>query len=247
MARYLEIDFVRGFAVMLMVFFNYSFALRFLGVYDVNLGPLYWTFAPVIIAGLFLILVGVSATISYNRVNKTRTAKEIYLKFILRGLKLFCLGLGITVVTWLTFPRVFVVFGILHLIGVSVILSMPFLRARVPRLSLAFGVLLIAAGIYLHSLTFDMPWLLWLGFTPTNFQTLDYFPIIPWFGLVLIGIYFGGLFYNGRKRLKRETGSFEPKTSRFLCFLGRNSLLIYLLHQPVLMLFLTMIGVKVFP
>ena len=80
----------------------------------------------------------------------------------------------------------------------------------------------------------DFPWLLWLGFVPAGDQAVDYFPLIPWFGLVLIGLFLGRVLYaDNRRRLPL------PDLSRLLPikalqWLGQRSLPIYLLHQIVL-------------
>jgi len=78
---------------------------------------------------------------------------------------------------------------------------------------------------------------MWLGFIQEGAYALDYFPVLPWFGLVLLGIYYGGVLYPEGKRsfsLKEKSNV----ATRFLGFLGRNSLKIYLVHQPIILAFL---------
>lgn len=237
--RYWEIDTVRGIAVILMIISNYAFALSFLNIYTVGGGQLFWLFFPRLIAGIFIFLVGVSLTISYSRV-KHKTKRELYKKYFFRGLKIFGYGLIITLVTWLYLKEGFVVFGILHFIGISIILSYLFLPHRL--FNFLLGIALILTGFFLYSLRFNFPWLLWLGFIPINFSSIDYFPILPWFGITLIGIAFGNLFYpNGIRRFR----IFDRSKSLFIkpfSFLGRNSLLIYLIHQLVLIAVLYILG-----
>lgn len=225
MKRFWEIDYARGLAVALMVLFNYSFALDYFRIYSIADGWIYWWLFPRIIAGIFIFLVGMSLTISYSR-NKSKS------RLAIRGAKIFALGMLATAATWLLFPQETIWFGILHLIGISIILSVIFLKFE--RLNLFLGILLAAIGVYLSNFTFDFPWLLWLGFAP-SFSTFDYFPLLPWLGLVLVGMFFGRRLYkNGRTRVKRK-----PLTgSGVVCFLGRHSLIIYVLHQPVLLLIL---------
>ncbi|NIM47536.1 MAG: DUF1624 domain-containing protein, partial [Candidatus Aenigmarchaeota archaeon] len=96
-----------------------------------------------------------------------------------------------------------------------------------------------------RNFSFDFSWLLWLGFTPKNYYTFDYFPILPWFGITLLGIYFGNLLYkNGKRRFKIKDVS-NVSIVKFLTFLGRKSLIIYLVHQPLLVIFLLILGFKV--
>src|SRR3989338_3723545 len=117
MKRLWEIDFLRGFAVVLMVFFNYAFALRFLGVYSMSAGWLFWFLFPRIIAGMFIFLVGVSLTLSHSKAKGTKKT-EAKAKYIFRGAKILGYGMLATLATWLYLKQGFVVFGILHLIGI---------------------------------------------------------------------------------------------------------------------------------
>jgi len=102
-------------------------------------------------------LVGISLSLSYSRVQKLQTKKELQLKYIKRGLKIFGLGLVITLVSWIYLDEGFIVFGILHCIGISIILAIPFLRFRY--LNLSLGFILILLGAILKNLTFDFNWL----------------------------------------------------------------------------------------
>jgi uncharacterized membrane protein len=235
--RFWEIDFARGLAVILMIVFNYSFALSYLSIYIFSHGWIYWTLFPRFVASLFISIAGLSLTLFYNQ---TKDHKKI----ISRGLKIFGLGLLITAVTFLTFPESFIIFGILHLIGISIIFGSLFLRFN--KLNLFLGLLIIALGFYLQNFSFNFPWLLWLGFAPNNFYTFDYFPILPWFGVFLLGMFFGNLLYwNGKRSFKIKDLS-KTYFARLSSFIGRHSLIIYLLHQPLLILVLLALGFKVF-
>ena len=237
--RLWEVDSLRGIAIILMVIFNYSFALSYLHIFTVNDGLLYWYVFPRFIATMFIFIAGLSLTLMHSQ-NK----KEVHKKFFLRGFKIFSLGLLITIITYLTFPEAFVIFGILHLIGISIILGSFFLKFR--KLNLLLGFLIIALGIYLENFSFDFSWLLWLGFIPKNYFTFDYFPILPWFGVTLLGIFFGNSLYkNGKRNFKIKDLS-NSSIVKFLSFLGRKSLTIYLLHQPLLIIILLILGFKIF-
>jgi uncharacterized membrane protein len=237
--RFWEIDFLRGIAIVNMIIFNYSFALTYLRICNLNLG---FTYAA-LIASTFIFLSGICLTISYNRI-KNRRPREVFKKFFFRGLKIFSYGILITIVTYLTFPEAFVIFGILHFIGLSIILGQFFLRFK--KLNLLLGLMIIITGFHLKNLRFDFPWLLWLGFTPRNFYTFDYFPLLPWFGITLLGIFFGNVFYrDGKRRFKlRDISNFS--VVKLLVILGRNSLFIYLIHQPLLIIILLILGFKIF-
>lgn len=239
--RLWEVDTLRGIAIILMVIFNYSFALSYLHIFTVNGGLFYWYVFPRFIAAMFISIAGLSLTLMYSQI---KNKKETHKKFFSRGLKIFSLGLLITVITYLTFPEAFIIFGILHLIGISIILGSFFLKFK--KLNLLLGLIIILLGIYLENFNFNFPWLLWLGFIPKNYFTFDYFPILPWFGVTLLGIYFGNILYkNGKRNFKIKDLS-NSSVVKFLSFLGRKSLTIYLLHQPLLIMILLILGFKIF-
>ncbi|MCX6798699.1 MAG: heparan-alpha-glucosaminide N-acetyltransferase [Candidatus Diapherotrites archaeon] len=232
MQRFFEVDALRGIAVIAMVCFHTLFDLNFFAGYDFNLqdGALFALGRFAAIA--FVFLAGVSLTLSYNRARKLLNGWRVFQKFFVRGVKILILGLLITAVTFFLFPQEFIVFGVLHLIGVSVIFAFPFIPRK--RLALFSGVLLIFAGLILQGLYFDFNYLLWLGFKPAAFYTFDYFPLLPWFGVVLLGIFAGNLFYPHGKRGFSLPDLSSAQPFSFLAALGRKSLLIYFLHQPVL-------------
>ena len=242
-SRYREIDFLRGLAVVLMVIFNYAFTLAYFQIYAVAGGWLFWFLFPRIIASIFIFLAGVSFTLSYSRISK-KSGSYIYKKYFIRGAKIFLLGLLITAATWIFVPQGAIIFGILHLIGISIIIAPLFRNFK--RANLFLGLLFIIIGIYLQNFTIQNLWLSWLGLIPKNFYTFDYFPIFPWFGVILLGIFAGNTLYaNGKRRFQiRDFSSAMP--INFFQKLGRNSLLIYLLHQPILIAVLYVLGFTLF-
>jgi uncharacterized membrane protein len=129
------------------------------------------------------------------------------------------------------------VFGILHLIGASIILAYPFLGLKLP--NVALGAACIATGLYLHG--FHNSWLVWLGTRP-DFFMLDYWPIFPWFGVMLLGVFAGNALYGDRGKLDASPSA-RPPSVEPLTFLGRHSLLVYLVHQPILLAALLLLGV----
>lgn len=228
MRRYWEIDFLRGIAVIMMVLYNYLFALVFFNIVNVNVSSGFWWLFARLTAGTFILLVGVSLSISYARVSNL---PDLHKKYFKRGAKIFFFGLLITLVTWIYPNKGFIVFGILHFIGISVILGYFFVKYKYE--NLVIGMTLILTGIFLSQLIFDFPWLLWLGFIPANFYTLDYFPLLPWFGATLIGLFIGKMLYPVGKRNFSFKEYSEKTAVKQFCYLGRHSLGIYLLHQPL--------------
>jgi len=228
--RLWEIDSLRGIAIILMVVSNLVTDVAYFRIFEVDAYSGFWLYFAWVVVSMFILLAGVSLTLSYSRV-RDRKPREIRKKFLFRGGKIFGLGMLITVVTWFFLGRDFVLFGILHLIGISIILGHFLIRRRLANLLL--GHALIFSGIALQYFSFSFPWLVWLGFRPENYYTVDYVPLLPWFGVFLIGMFLGNALYPQGKRRFRLPDSggrlFAP-----LQLLGRNSLLIYLLHQPIL-------------
>lgn len=234
MHRFWEIDFLRGVAIIMMLlyhgYFDFIFFLNCVGDFAMY-------FFGRAIGILFILLVGISLTLSYSRAKKEGTAN--FGKYLKRGVKIFSIGLLISAATFILFPEYFIIFGILHFIGISVILGYFFLALSA--ITLPLGILLIFLGLYVSNYTFDFPWFLWLGLIPENFQSFDYYPLVPYFGFVLIGIYMGNFFYpDYRRRFKLPEISL--KSVKFVCWLGRNSLKIYLIHQPIIVAFLLILG-----
>ena len=231
--RFWEIDLLRGTAVVMLIVFHFLYDLNYFDIYNISLYSGYFLIFVYFGASLFLLLVGISLSLSFSRTEKVLTKKELQLKYLKRGLKIFGLGLLITLVSWGYLGEGFVVFGVLHCIGISIILAYIFLRFRYQ--NLLFGIVFILAGIILKTLTFDFNWLIWLGFKPSQFYTVDYFPLLPWFGFVLIGIFLGNSMYPNSKRIFKLKDLSKLKVIIFFCFLGRHSLIIYFVHQPIML------------
>ncbi len=240
--RFWEIDALRGIAILLMILFNWAFALQYLQITSLDLGWIFWSLFPRAIASMFIIIAGISFVISYSRAAAEKQKKSgVYKKYLTRGLKIFLLGLLATAATWIFFPQNTILFGILHFIGVALMAAPLLIKLR--RWTLPSAIIFIAIGVFLQNFTVSYPWLLWLGFQPANFYTFDYFPLLPWLGVFMIGIFLGDRLYKkGRRTFKTRN---ETITAKILSFLGRHSLLIYVLHQPVLLAILYALGYAV--
>ena len=236
--RYWEVDFFRGIAVLMMILFHALYDLDyFSGTVDVHSGI--WPLFAKATASVFLLLVGVSLTISSARARMK--GEDSFLRYLKRGVRIFSWGMAVTLSTFLLLGHGYVVFGVLHLIGVSIILSYPLLRRPLP--AIVFGTTAISAGLWLRQFSFDSPWLLWLGFVPGGFYSVDYFPLLPWFGVVAVGIFLGDVLYpEGVRRVTLPDISAKAPAKQ-ICSVGRNSLAIYLIHQPILIISMQFLGI----
>jgi uncharacterized membrane protein len=231
--RYWEVDVARGIAILLMVFYHFVFDLTFFGYYGVNVFSGAWRIFGRIPAVLFLLLVGISLALAENRA-LARGTQVSARSYVSRGLKIFGWGMVITVASWLYIGQPVILFGILHLIGTATILTIPFLRHRRPAFWLFLSLIIFVAGLRLNANPVESPWLMFLGLVPAHLYQLDYFPLLPWFGVVLAGVALGQiLFPEGRRRFELPEWGRKLGLDQ-LAWMGQRSLLIYLLHQPVL-------------
>ena len=183
------------------------------------------------IAGSFLVLVGVGLVLMNGQGIRPRPTLH-------RLARIGGAALLVTLGTWITFPDAYVFFGILHCIAVSSVLGLAFLFLPVPVTALA-SALVLAAPHVMHAAFLDAPALFFLGLGSVMPRTNDYVPLFPWFGLVLAGIVLGRV---GLPRLARSRlGAWSPRSplARTATFAGRHSLVVYLIHQPLLLAALT--------
>jgi uncharacterized membrane protein len=231
------IDAARGIAVAAMVVYHFCWDLRYFGFIaaevDTALG---WRIFAHAIAGAFLFIVGVSLVLASRRGISWR-------HYFRRLAVIVASALAITIVTWFTFPDAFIFFGILHEIAVASVLGLAFIRAPLA-LTVAAAVFCFAAPHFLSAPLFDHWALLWIGLSTTLPRTNDFVPVFPWFGAVLAGIAAAKLWPRlGLDRLALWRMASVPPT---LLFVGRHSLLIYLLHQPILF-GLTDLAARIYP
>lgn len=227
MARIPLIDAMRGAGIVAMVIYHLAWDLSYFGFIVVNVpADRGWTIFARLIAGSFLALVGVSLVLAHRSGIRPRP-------FLRRLAIISAAAVAVTLLTWYLFLTSFVFFGILHAIAVSSVLALPFLRVPLI-LVVATSAFAFAAPSLLASPVFNSPWLWWLGlmtFAPTS---NDYVPIFPWFGVVLAGMAATRLWLRLPKLHGRLRWGAAPSRIAPLVWTGRHSLVIYLLHQPVL-------------
>lgn len=224
--RIWEIDFLRGLAIILMVCYHLLFDVgefvgveRFLG-WSTDLSTTAWTIAQYFFAGLFIILSGISGTLSRSNIR--------------RGLRLLAVSLLVSVATYLFDPSSAVYFGILQCLAVSMLVFGAAFEKAGAVACAAWGAAVIGLGAALpalkRALAVRHDWLLPFGLHSPSFSSFDYFPLIPWFGIFLVGAALGKSVYASRRSLLPWR---LPRT--FVNIAGRHSLLIYIVHQPVIM------------
>ncbi|CAK0746770.1 DUF1624 domain-containing protein [Gammaproteobacteria bacterium] len=222
-ARVPAVDVVRGFSIVLMVSYHLCFDLNLYGLtaFRFNDAP-FWLNLRGVIVSLFLGIMGVSLHLA-SRAGRHR---DRYLRRL--ALIATCAGL-VTVASHQIFPQSYIYFGVLHFVAVASVLALPFLRLDWG--NLGGGLALIGLGNTVHLPFFDHPALHWVGMMTYKPFTEDYVPLVPWFGVVLLGLWLGRRLY-GRHEAPART---LPHILSPLAAMGRHSLLVYMLHQPLLL------------
>lgn len=216
--RIWEIDFLRGLAIIFMVFYHFMYDLKEFYSLPISYEEGFIYLAGKAASTLFILLAGISCSLSKSNFK--------------RGLKLLIIAISLTVITSIALPGSHIFFGILHFLAVSMLLY-PLFHPLQPMALLIMGTLFLAAGPWLKDLTLATNLLLPLGLTRPDFFSVDYFPLIPYLGLFLYGVSLGKLLYNN----KTSHFAYFPLANPFI-FLGQHSLFIYLIHQPILLLLL---------
>ena len=214
------IDALRGLAVILMVFHHLMFDLvEFLGAPSWLFSNPVFNFLHYVFAGLFIFLSGVSSQFSRSNIK--------------RGAKVFAIAILFTVVTSLPFVNEPIRFGVLHLLGFSMIFYGLTRKAwdAIPRAvaPLIYVALIVGTALLTGLVRLDVSFLWMLGWYPRGFFSADYFPIFPWLFVFLLGTWAG--FYVAERKL--PDWFYETRIAVFPA-VGRKSLLIYILHQPVM-------------
>ena len=216
--RSLLLDTLRGFTVVLMIIFHFSFDLDYFGFISIDiLHDPFWYFFPRLIVFLFLFAVGMALHVTHKN-------GIIWKPFLKRLLHLIFWAAVISIVTYIFFPESWIYFGTLHAIAVVSVFSLPFLKR--PREALIVGLCL-----FIPSIVYDqtIPWF------SLSHSSWDYISPFPWLGASLLGI------FAAHKGLHHHQIP-KNKLTKSLCYLGLHSLFIYLIHQPILFGLLALIA-----
>lgn len=228
-SRYWELDCVRAVALCLMLF-QHVLVMRNLVLFSTT------TVSQVAInvgrvgAMLFLLLVGISGYISYYRRLK-KTPLQLERHFFVRGLMLLGCGAVISVLSYLVIPASPVYFGVLSFIGTAVMLLPFFIQHNWLRITVI--IVAPALGYLLRFIHVPTMMFLPLGLHPAPFHSLDYWPLLPWITVVLLGSIIGEeLFPKGVRQLPVVTA--DHPLLRMIQWVGSHTLSLYLLHLPLL-------------
>jgi len=218
-----------------MIGYHLCFDLNYFHVLhaDFNRDPV-WLGLRTLIVSLFLLAVGMSLVLSAQRESALH-------RFAIRQLRIGACAILVSAASYAMFPSTFIFFGILHFIFVASLIGMALLRCRVPGIANAVaGTLAVAVGLQWSAQVFDSaPWQ-WVGFMTHKPPTEDYVPLFPWIGVVLLGMAAGQLLQKRKAANMRENAAGRMAAPpnpqwRAGAWMGRHSLIIYMLHQPILL------------
>ena len=223
--RYPLIDVMRGSAIIMMIVFHFSFDLTTFGYADFDFyhSP-FWLNFQILIVSIFTFVMGMSFYLAHKeKINRNKYFKRL-------ALLGFCAAL-ITLSTYFVNGDRFIYFGILHFIFIASLLAIPFLRLYWSNLILGTGILLL--NLFFQSTVFNNIYLQWIGFMTYKPATDDYEPVIPWFGVVLIGMFFARWAITNNNIHLFATWQAKSQITSTLRFAGIHSLIIYMFHQPL--------------
>ena len=229
MLRIHLLDILRGISVSAMIVYHFFWDLgyfKFIELENITRGlPL--LFAQCIGAS-FIVISGISLRLaSYSN--------NFITKFLKRMLVLVLICLAITSITFYIDKKNFIFFGILHFLVTCSLVGL--LLLKIKNNNILFILFFCSLAVSTSEITFDLPsQLSWLGFNSKVPITNDFYPLFPW-----VSFYFFGLWISEPLRiyLTHRSGNYGNCYPKFvivyngLQFLGRNSLTVYILHQPI--------------
>lgn len=227
--RFYTLDYLRGTFVGLMIVFHFCFLLadyRFVS-FDFYRDP-FWLHSRTFIVSGFLTIVGISLVLA----NRNGFNPKSYFRRL--GL-LVCYAALVSISTYIQVGERWVYFGILHFIAVASVLGLVFLPFT--WLNIVMGIILVTGGNLYSNPLFDLPWLHWVGLMTHKPLTNDYVPLLPWFGVVLMGIGMGRLIVTSSSAKLMRVLSWHSRRLPFpiLNFFGRQAIHVYILHVPIIL------------
>ena len=219
------LDIFRGYALFLMIIFHFSFDLNNFHIVSIDLHHnIFWRYFRFLIVSMFVFSAGISLYLAHKNGIDFKKVKK-------RFIVLSAASLLVSIGSYLQFPKSWIYFGILHFFLFASLFGLLFLKY--PRVSFFLGIFILLGYNYSF---LNMHWLYNILQAPLSLPrhyTEDLANVVPWFGVFLLGMAFAQT-----TALEKIFGSayFERRgwNNQLFEFLGKHSLVIYLIHQPIL-------------
>lgn len=221
-SRYLVIDFIRGLAILAMMVYHFGFDLNMQGIIAQDLNnSITWQIARSLILGIFLFVAGFSMALAASQTVKQR---------LKRLARIFGCAMLVSMMSYFMFPESWIYFGVLHFVVIASLIC--WILMRYEKLLFPLAIAFLVIGLFYQSSMFDQPLLQWLGMMTHKPLTEDYVPMLPWLGVMIIGIIIGQWsLTNTHHWLLASTPNAALNPVQWL---GQHSLVTYMLHQPIL-------------
>lgn len=222
--RLIGLDILRGLALVSMVAYHFTYDLDLFGFIPRNTSVTggFWWHAR-LTAGSFIFLAGLSLWLSHG-------ARLRWPAFWRRFAKIVAAAALVTVATAIAMPQLTVFYGILHSIAISSLIALLVLRLPAP------VTLVLAAACFALPFLFQHPafngMLIWTGLGTDRPVTADFLPLFPWLAPMLAGVAVARMM--SRLDLWQRLDWPPTPLSQALAWPGRHTLMIYLIHQPLL-------------
>lgn len=224
--RYHRLDAIRGIAIILMVIFHLNYSLVYIFENQIlNFSEIFWYIVGKFSALLFICIAGISFFFAHEKYEKI-----IFKKYFKYSLMLGVLAWAISLVSYYVFPQEHIRFWILHFFAVSFLILPIFAKLKYWNILLWISILIY--GVYFIPIIESHYWY-WLWFLYPWFSSADYYPLFPYFGVLLLGYSFALIFFKWELRniLKSDSNNI---LLIFLSYSGKKSLFIYMVHQPII-------------
>lgn len=220
------LDALRGLAIVWMIGFHLAFDLNHFAWIEPRqqfLMDPFWTWQRVCIVSLFMFCAGASQAMA-------RANEVAWPRFWRRWLQVVGCAALVSLATWFVFPQTWISFGVLHGLALMALLARLTAGWSPAALLGAAVVALLLPQVVAHPV-FDNRWLNGVGLVTRKPVTEDYAPLLPWMGMVWLGMAMGPRLL--RKLTARLNHLMQGPLIRTLALIGRWPLTLYMVHQPV--------------
>jgi uncharacterized membrane protein len=224
------LDVARGGALLLMFVYHFSWDLTFFRMADFQIfSDWKWIWFAKFIASIILFVMGIASVMARRR-NPGGLDPAVFL----RRLAIIAVAAGlVSAATFIVDAGSYIFFGILHHIAAASVILLAVHRLPIAGI-LALAAMVAVAPEFLRSDAFNADYLMWLGLYTEAPGSVDYVPLLPWLALPLAGVAGGRILLRGEAVPAMLAWAPADPLSKAVHYLGRHSLVVYLIHQPIL-------------